>query len=81
MVRSLPPNENYLDLALKSRTGPLTLPASLPHPALTPADATAEAAPAELRVPEAETHGPTRSEPHGPTQSDEPDLRAASTEP
>lgn len=68
MVRSLPPNENYLDLALKSRTGPLTPPASLPHPALAPADA-----PAELHLSEAE--------PTDPAQSDEPGLRAASTEP
>lgn len=81
MVRSLPPNENYLDLALKSRTGPLTAPASLPHPALAPADAMVEAAPAERLVPEAEPHGPTPSEPNGLTQSDEPDLRPAPTEP
>lgn len=30
MVRQLPPNENYLDLALKSRTGPLESPPSAP---------------------------------------------------
>jgi flavin-dependent dehydrogenase len=73
MVRSLPPNENYLDLALKSRTGPLTPPASLPHPALAPAETLTETIPAEPRLGEPDATGPA--------PSDEPDLRAASTEP